>query len=55
MPIPDLTGPTTRTLTLGPLPPGSANPCYEIGFAVSSGAEAPELLELSGCIRDIGD
>ena len=48
--IPDLTGPTTRTLTLGPLPPGSTNPCYSVGFTASSNDEAPELLELSGCI-----
>ena len=50
--IPDLTGPTTRSLELGPLPPGSANPCYSLGFAASSGDEAPQLLELSGCVRD---
>lgn len=55
IPIPNLTGPTTQTLELGPLPPGSKNPCYEIGFAVSSGAEVPELLELSGCVRDVSD
>lgn len=49
--IPNLTGPTTRTLELGPLPPGSRSACYELGFAVSSGDEVPELLELSGCIK----
>ena len=51
MPIPELTGPTTKTLTLGPLPPGS-RPCYSLRVVVSSGAEEPELLELSGCVRD---
>ncbi len=50
--IPDLTGPTMQTLELGPLPPGSANPCYSVGFASSRGDEGPELLELSGCVRD---
>lgn len=55
MPIPNLTGPTSETLELGPLPPGSKHPCYEIGFAVSSGAEVPELLDLSGCVRDVSD
>ena len=48
VPIPDLTGPTTKTLTLGPLLPGS-RPCYTVAFAASSKDEAPELLELSGC------
>ena len=47
--IPNLTGLTTKTLTLGPLPPGSTNPCYSVGFTASSGDEGPELLELSGC------
>ena len=49
--IPDLTGPTTQTFTLGPLPPGSKSPCYSLGFAASSGYKGPELLELSGCAK----
>ena len=51
--IPDLTGPTSETLELGPLPPGS-RPCYEVGFTASSGDEVPELLELNGCVRVSG-
>ena len=35
IPAPKLVGPTTRTLTLGPLPPGS-RPCWSTGFAASS-------------------
>ena len=50
--IPELTGPTTHSLELGPLPPGS-KACYGLGAAVSSGDERPELLELSGCVRDV--
>ena len=50
-PIPNLTGPIIKTLTLGPLPPGS-RPCYTVAFAGSSGSEVPELLELSGCVSD---
>ena len=50
--IPDLTGPTTHSLELGPLPLGS-RPCYEIEFAVSGADKGPELLELSGCVRDV--
>ena len=53
--IPNLTGPTSETLELGPLPPGSKSPCYSVGFAVSSKGEVPELLELSGCVRDVSD
>ena len=53
MPTPDLIGPTTHTLTLGPLPPGG-KACYASGLAVSSGDEDPKLLELSGCVRVSG-
>ena len=53
--VPDLTGPTTKMLTLGPLPPGSANPCYSLEFAVSRADKVLELLELSGCVRDVSE
>ena len=53
IPAPELVGPTTRTLTLEPLPPGS-HPCYSLRFAASSENKNPKLLELSGCVRVSG-
>ncbi len=51
--VPDITGPATQTVELGPLPPG-AQVCYSLGVPYSRVGEYPELISMRGCVEESG-